>query len=273
MKTLENHTLLYDEDCPLCQSYTSTFVKYGVLDKEGRKPFHTISANEQQFVDLKRATNEIALIDTENKTVLYGIDGLLKIFGTSFPIIEKIGNSQTLNLLLKKLYKFISYNRKVIAPSKKRSTTELDCTPDFNFKYRWLYIVFGICITISVLNQFSQEVNFLPKASILREILLTIGQIVFQWLFLLKCDNKTILNYIGNLTTVSLIGSLLLLPILIISSFVSIHPLIVLTYFGVTVLLMIKEHYRRTQLLELPKYLTITWLVYRIIALLIIIKL
>ncbi len=32
MKTLENQTLLYDEDCPLCQAYTSAFVKTGILD-------------------------------------------------------------------------------------------------------------------------------------------------------------------------------------------------------------------------------------------------
>ena len=37
MKTLENQTLLYDEDCPLCSVYTTGFIKNGMLDVNGRK--------------------------------------------------------------------------------------------------------------------------------------------------------------------------------------------------------------------------------------------
>jgi hypothetical protein len=38
---------------------------------------------------MDRAKNEIALVDTQNKTVILGIDGLLKVIGFSF-VIEKI---------------------------------------------------------------------------------------------------------------------------------------------------------------------------------------
>lgn len=36
MKTLQNQTLLYDEDCPLCQVYTTGFIKAKMLDENGR---------------------------------------------------------------------------------------------------------------------------------------------------------------------------------------------------------------------------------------------
>ena len=36
MKTLENQTLLFDEDCPLCRIYTSRFIKAGMLDENGK---------------------------------------------------------------------------------------------------------------------------------------------------------------------------------------------------------------------------------------------
>ena len=80
MKTLENQTLLYDEDCPLCSVYTTSFIKSGMLDQNGRKPYCQLAPEDQSFVDIKRATNEIALVDNENKTVnrldLYNISYL-----------------------------------------------------------------------------------------------------------------------------------------------------------------------------------------------------
>ena len=53
MKTLENHTLLYDEDCPLCQVYSSGFIKTGMLDQNGRQPFSTLSSETQNFINLE----------------------------------------------------------------------------------------------------------------------------------------------------------------------------------------------------------------------------
>ena len=45
-----------------------------------------------------------------------------------------------------------------------------------------------------------------------------------------------------------------------------------ITWFGMTVCIMIAEHFRRINILELPKYLTLTWVLYRIIALVIILN-
>lgn len=102
MKTLNNHTLLYDEDCPLCNIYTSGFIKVKMLDENGRKSYASIIKEEQNYIDFNRAKNEIALVDTQNKKVFYGIDSLLKVIGTSFPWIEKIGNWKPINYGLKK---------------------------------------------------------------------------------------------------------------------------------------------------------------------------
>lgn len=272
MKTLEHQTLLYDEDCPLCQAYTSTFIKTGMLDKDGKKPFAKISEEEATFIDTERAANEIALIDTKNKTALYGIDSLLKVIGNSFPLIESIGKTKPVHFLLRKLYAFISYNRKVIIPCPQNKNATLKCEPSFNFKYRFLYILFSIAITTIILNAYSKMMPEIPNGSLTRELLLAMGQILFQALFLIKFDRKTILTYIGNLMTVSLMGSLLLLPIIITNQFFKINETHVLLWFGATVLVMLREHFRRVTLLELPKWLTATWVVYRIIALLLILN-
>ena len=65
-------------------------------------------------------------------------------------------------------------------------------------------------------------------------------------------------------------GSLVLLPVLLLNHFMLVNEYIILGWFGLTVNLMILEHYRRTKILELPKYLTITWILYRNIALIMI---
>lgn len=267
MKTLQNQTILYDEDCPLCQAYTSAFVKTGMLNENGRKPYNQICEKEAEFINIEKATNEIALVDYSNKTVLYGIDSLLKIIGTSLPIIEKTGKIPPVNYLLKKLYSFISYNRKVIIPNSKKVETKLKCEPTFNLKYRILYILFSICITTIVLFKCSAILPYIPKSNYSRELLMASGQIVFQFCFLFNKDLKTIINYLGNLMTVSLYGCLLLAPLLIINQFIDITTTVALAWFSVTVLLIFLEHIRRIEILKLPKYLSFTWVLYRIIAL------
>lgn len=273
MKTLNNQTLLYDEDCPLCSLYTTGFIKAGMLDENGKKPFSCLTNEEQIFIDINKASNEIALVDNKNKTVMYGIDSLLKVIGNSFPWIEKIGTFSPIKFFLKKLYSFVSYNRKVIIPNKKENGKALQCVPSFNYKYRILYIAFATFITTITLFNFSELIPSLPKGNFCRELILALGQIVFQSIFLLKLDNKNILNYAGNLMTVSLFGSLILTPILMLNQFINIPEIIVLGWFGMTVLLMFMEHFRRIKLLELPFYLSYTWVLYRIIALTVILNL
>lgn len=273
MKTLDNQTLLYDEDCPLCSLYTTGFIKVGMLDENGKKPFSNLTNEEQIFIDINKASNEIALLDNKNKTVLYGIDSLLKVIGNSFPFIEKIGNVKTIKFFLKKLYSFISYNRKVIIPNKKENGKAIQCIPSFSYKYRILYIVFAIIMTALTLYNFSALLADFPQGNFSRELILSFGQIIFQSIFLLKFDRKTILNYAGNLMTVSLFGSLLLTPILILNLLINIPEIIILGWFGLTVLIMFLEHFRRIKLLELPHHLSYTWVIYRIIALIIILNL
>lgn len=267
MKTLQNQTILYDEDCPLCQVYSSAFVKTGMLDENGRKPYNQICEKETVFLNLERAANEIALIDYKNKTVVYGIDSLLRIIGNSFPIIEKTGKIPPINYLLKKLYSFISYNRKVIIPNGRTTETKLKCEPSFNLKYRVFYIIFAICITTIVLFNCSKILPYMPKSNYSRELFMTSGQILFQVCFLLNKDLKTIINYLGNLMTVSLYGCLLLCPLLIINEITNVNPIIALIWFAITVVLIFIEHIRRISILQLPKYLSLTWVLYRIIAL------
>ena len=268
MKTLEHHTLIYDKDCPLCSVYTSGFIKAKMLDNNGRKPYSEICKQETTYIDMDRASNEIALVDTKNKTVIYGIDSLLKVIGFRFPYIEKVGHSPFIGGFLKQLYAFISYNRKVIIPNRTTLQAENQCVPSFNSRYRIAYIIFSTIVTIFSLFYFSKTLSLIPETSIWRECWITIGQILLQACLIYKLDHKTIINYIGNLMTVSLIGSFLLVPLIILNRYMEISEHIILTWFGTTAFLMFMEHSRRVKLLQLPGYLSYTWVIYRLLILL-----
>ena len=267
MKTLKNQTLLYDQDCPLCNVYTSAFIKTKMLDNNGRKSYCELSDNEQTIVNMKKAANEIALVDFKNKTVIYGIDSLLKVIGYSFPIVEKIGNIKPINTLLKKLYSFISYNRKVIIPSSHKNDKELQCIPDFNFKYRWIYILFTMILSIYLLNNFVDFFKNFSKLSINTMFILFVGQVFIQCILISFKNKKTIVNYLGNLMTIILFGSFLTLPLAMLMNTFNVSQNFILIYFSLVVFFMFIEHYRRIKLLQLPHYLTFSWIFYRILIL------
>ena len=135
-----NQVLLYDDYCPLCSWYSGMFVKYGLLNAENRVPFSTADIHVLTTIDIEKAKDEIPLFDKEEKTTLYGIDSLLEILSWKIPVIKTIGNVPPVKWFLKKIYKFISYNRKVIV-AKKCGTGVFDCSPYFSFRYRILFMV------------------------------------------------------------------------------------------------------------------------------------
>lgn len=65
--------------------------------------------------------------------------------------------------------------------------------------------------------------------------------------------------------TLSFLGSLSLIPILFINTLINIPTTLNIIYFSIVVICMILEHARRVRHLNLNVYLTLTWILYRII--------
>jgi predicted DCC family thiol-disulfide oxidoreductase YuxK len=138
--TQDTKMLIYDEDCPMCSAYTKAFVKTGMLKEEGRKSFTQVDSNIFALIERQKCHNEIPLIDTTTKQVWYGIDALLEILDSRIPLVKTIGNIRPVKWFLRKVYKFISYNRKVIVARQARAG--YDCSPDFNLTYRLSFLLF-----------------------------------------------------------------------------------------------------------------------------------
>ncbi len=266
MKTLKNHVLLFDQNCPLCRSYTGAFVKTGMLDPNGRQAYgHPLQTNYSEL-DNDRARNEIALVNTKTGEVAYGIDSLFRIIANAFPVFSPLFRFTPFRWLMKKLYAFISYNRKVIIPS----TPGTDrCRPDVNITWRWAWILFTWLITSTILSAYSRQLEgLLPPSQFPREFLICAGQILFQTCAVSLVARDKLLSYLGNMMTISFAGGLLLLLFKHVLQLAGLNdPRIYAGFFLLTAGCMFLEHLRRMRLLGIHWTASLSWVVYRILVL------
>lgn len=264
MKKLPNHTLVYDSDCPMCDLYTLSFISAGMLDDNGRVKYGC--AKVPASFDNERARNEIALVDYETGTVTYGLDSLVKVLGHSYPGLKTIAGFPPVRCFLRGLYSFISYNRKVIAPPSEFERRG-SCTPTYHTGYRVAYIVFAWLVTSFILTSYASHlVPLITPGSNGREFLICGGQIVFQMVFVRFMTRDRLMHYIGNMMTVSLIGALLLVPMLIAANaFALVDVWWFVVWFMMIVTFMLFIHWKRVKMLGLSEMATVTFIAYQVL--------
>lgn len=265
---MKEQEIYYDPECKMCAWYTGAMVNRGILQEKGRKAYQELSEKDDLWIDRNRARNEIALVDTHSGRVNYGVDSFLHLFASRWPRLQRVFQSQTLKSLAQPLYKFISYNRKVISPPEVFEE-EGSCTPDFNISMRVAYILITWVITSVILTMYSHLLfPIVPGSGFGREFLICGGQILFQASILKGIGSKRIIHYLGNMMTISALGAIGFLPLLALSTVFEISPLIALMVFAMTVFVMFLEHLRRVKYLQLPWFITLTWILYRVLVLL-----
>jgi len=242
-----NQVLLYDDYCPLCSWYSGMFVKYGLLKAENRVPFSRADIGVLTTIDIEKAKDEIPLFDKEEQTTLYGIDSLLEILSWKMPVIKSIGNIPPIKWFLKKFYKFISYNRKVIV-AKKCGTGVFDCSPFFSFPYRILFMIVFLVFNSFMLIPLHQ--NLLDKFSFYH---LSLAQLQFAHASLVIVNftiasflkPKRAIEYLGQVNMLALIAILLLIPLMLINSFFNLSLWFAVTYLSTLTIFIVKEYFRR----------------------------
>lgn len=246
----------------MCQLYTSTFVKTGMLDSEGRAPYQQLPEAFSNCIDRKRAVDEIALVNRKTGQVHYGIDSLFYILGHSFPVFRPLFRNRFFAGAMRRLYRFISFNRRIIMPSKRSETAS---EPGFNRKYRVAYLIFAWLFTSFILHKYSHLMTGLvPAGTFCRELLVCGGQMIWQGVVIRQTNRGREWDYLGTMMTVSLAGALALLPAYFIGHFVGAHPYIFTGWFLVVAGLMLLEHMRRVNILGLNGLLSATWVLYRL---------
>lgn len=269
MKTLNNNVILYDSNCPLCKAYTGTFVACGLLDRNGRSAYNEQDPALFHLINQQKARNEIALVDTSAKTVTYGIDSLIKILGHGRPLISGLLNFPLVYYPSKFFYALVSYNRKMIAPSK---TKDDACVPDFNWFYRVMYLFLATIFTGFILCWFITPIlqHSGLRTGLDQEMIIVSTQLIFQSAMVWFVYRRNIFDYLGNLMTVSMIGALLLLPAIILYQTAGFNFYFALFGFSVVVSSMFLLHVRRCKKLGLGLGVSFSWAFYRILVLIII---
>jgi hypothetical protein len=132
-----------------------------------------------------------------------------------------------------------------------------------------LYLLVCALISAFALSSFGEIIQqYLSiQYSFATELFMVIGQVGFQWLFMLSktwADKK---SYMVVALTVSVVGSLMLLPLILFHSIYDVPSLIAVIYFFTVVVTIFALHFHLIQKLRLPKLLTITWVIYRLLLL------
>ena len=100
------------------------------------------------------------------------------------------------------------------------------------------------------------------------EGIMVVAQVGFQWLFMFRSSWEERVRYLFVALTVSMIGSLLLLPLLLQNSLSSVSAAGATSYFLVVVGIIWRIHHRLIIRNSLPPMLSCTWVLYRFLLLL-----
>ncbi|WP_025743991.1 hypothetical protein [Aquimarina pacifica] len=129
----------------------------------------------------------------------------------------------------------------------------------------WGYILMAACTSSIILYYYAKSIpSVIPKDNLLKEICMCSGQILWQGIIMRLWVKGEITKYLSQMITISLLGSLALIPIIILNSRAEIGLEFKMTGFFLIVACMIIEHARRVKKIALPEYLTYTWILYRI---------
>ncbi len=266
---IANHKLLIDQNCPMCNIYGKTFKKLNMLDQDSITPYQIVGEELTCKIDMHRAQNEVALHDTVTGKTIYGLDSMIEIFAQGKNWIKKPLLFPLIYLPLKQLYKFITYNRKVIAGNTPSPEEDRVCEPDFNYFYRTLFIVLTALFTGLVLNSYTSHITnyFGFTTPWFVEYVICFGQIVWQGTMILLWSRKNSWDYLGNMSAVSTLGGILLLPVLLLNSLFDFSGIVFLCYFLIVVGIMLLEHLRRCSNMNLGYLPTVSWLSFRTVVL------
>jgi hypothetical protein len=269
MKALKNYTLVIDGQCPMCIAYSNVTLNTGILDSNARETYQEIRTERSMHIDKNRVCNEMALINNANGVIYYGIDGVIKLMITRYPFLKFLFTFPPFYWLIRKIYFFLSYNRKVIAPVKKNEDRSV---PDVHVSYRIAYLLFTWIISSLILTSYSGHLSgVIPSSRFHREFIICGGQIIFQSVIVAFLAKDRVLDYLGNLMTISFIASLALMLFIGFGQLFSITtPFIYAGFFMIIVAAMLVEHIRRMKLLGISFFASISWVIYRIIVLTII---
>ncbi|NOQ73190.1 MAG: hypothetical protein GQ574_14380 [Crocinitomix sp.] len=258
----------------MCSLYGNCFTRLGLIDQNTVVFYQNVNRKVFDQIDEKRAKSEVALVHPRSGKTVYGLDAFLKILSNERSVLKRLFQVKWLYFLLEKLYRLISFNRKVIAGSTDSSDGRV-CTPPIHIPYRIIYLILVALFTGLMVNGFTTLLDAeLGVAHVgWREYAVCFGQIAWQFAALSLIDPAKRLDYLGNMSTVSIIGALLLIPLFIADYFLDFCWMQLMIGFALVVGTMFYLHVKRCKRLGLPFIVSASWVMFRTIVLIIVLTL
>ena len=241
MKTPCNNAIIYDDNCPLCTAYTNGFVKTGLIKKENRLAFSQVSTARYN-IDWQKARHEIPVIDIDSGNIYYGVDALVTVLRQKIPFIAGLLKIKMFNWFIKKLYSFISYNRRIIVAKIETPGEGFNCAPDYNFTYRFLLI--AVTFTLAGMLLYNQFSNTLLN-------IIYLPMILAFAITLIKKDKRLFADIFAHLGLSALIFSFSLSFFTIVKNlFLAPHPVFSIIVISMSVALFIQQIHRRIKYIK-----------------------
>src|SRR6185503_56259 len=244
-----NKILLYDDYCPLCTWYSGLFVKFHLLKPGNRVAFSKADNSVLSAIDVEKGKDEIPLFDPLTHQTLYGIDSLLEILDQKIPFIKRVGNIRPVKWFLRKLYKLVSYNRKVIV-ARQCGPGSFDCSQAFNSFYRMVFLCLFLVFNSIMLFPLHEYVFSRLSYYHLSYEQLQGGHLVFvgvNCVLALFLNKRMAIDYLGQVNMLALVTILFLTLLLFVTAVLPVSEWVILLYLFLLTIFIIKEYFRRMQ--------------------------
>lgn len=149
MVNKKRYSIVFDDQCGVCNLGAKSMRKAGIMQPEQTIALSGFNKNDLACnVDPSRACDEMAVIDLQDLSVVYGVKGWAQVIGEKKPQIGAFLEQPIVVKLLTPGYKLFAFNRRLIAPLK---STKLTCEPSLNKFYRLLFLsviaIIGLAVT------------------------------------------------------------------------------------------------------------------------------
>jgi hypothetical protein len=264
---IKNKKLLIDRDCPMCRIYGNAFTQLKWVDQETVSYYQSCPNKYAENIDMQRAKSEIAFFNPVSGKTKYGIDAFIEILWEGR--LSKLLRWKPLYWISKKFYRFVSFNRKVIAPARKSGISK-NCEPPLHPGYRIVYIVFSILffsLGLDILfSSLQSEFSLIGSTS---PLFLAVLPFSVQSLALFVSQAKNKLDYLGNMATVANILTIILLPAVLVFQLLNLSVVYMLIATSLAATIAFVEIRDRTKLLNQSDSLNLSWFASHLITLLI----
>ena len=136
------------------------------------------------------------------------------------------------------------------------------------------YLCFCVIISGFALGYFAKIIQEYLAVSYnyKTEALFVLGQVIFQWLFMTNASWSDRKKYAVIALTISMFGSFLLLPLVVFAIIYGVSKTGAIAYFFTVVLIIFLCHHKLIKDEGLPSILTLTWVLYRALLLVYLVK-